>query len=517
MRPFLAICAVAAALLGAGSAEAATLQPIGGFERPIYVTSDPGNPNRLFVVERTGRIELVEDGTVSVFADLASLISCCDGESGLFSIALAPDFDASGRLFVDYSGGEAEPSIHVDELTAFGNAASLASRREVMTIPHPGAPLHFGGQLQFGPEGGLFISTGDGDGTQGNDEPFHNAQSLESPLGKILRINPAPGAGLGYTVPPDNPFVGVPDAFGPIWSLGLRNPFRFSFDRGGSGMLIGDVGQGRREEVDFAATPGLGRGANYGWNCFEGGLPGEKADDANCDGSPSAFTPPLFEYPHGPGCAIVGGYVVHDPTLGALTNRYLYSDACTGELRSFELPSPAGSDRGEGLAVPQLVSFGEDSCGRLYVVSEAGVVSRLIGTVASPCALTAAAAPHSPSTIGIRPIRRKVRRHKRATITAFVSPCMGRKGEAVKLFRGRRHVGTRHLSLACTARFRPRINHKQSFRAEIAEDATYVPAYSRKLHIVIDHSKPKHRKPRHNGKHRGGRGAQRGAKPHRRS
>lgn len=492
MRAFFAICVAAMVLLVPAGAQAASLQPVGGFERPIYVTSDPGNPNRLFVVERTGKIELVENGTISVFADLSSLVSCCEGESGLFSVALAPDFDASGRLFVDYSGKEAEPSIHVAELIAAGNTAPLTSLREVMTIPHPGGPVHLGGQLQFGPEGGLFISTGDGDGVQGNDQPFHNAQNLESPLGKILRINPAASPGLGYTVPPDNPFVGVPNAFGPIWSLGLRNPFRFSFDRGGAGMLIGDVGQSRREEVDFGAAPALGRGANYGWNCFEAGLPGEKADDANCEGPPSAFTPPIFEYNHGPGCGIIGGYVVHDASLGTLAGRYLYGDLCTGELRSFELPSPAASDRSEGLSVPQLDSFGEDSCGRVYAVSEAGVVSRLVGTTASTC--TPVATPHAASTIGIKAMRRKVRRHKRATITAFVSPCKGRKGEAVKLFQGRRHIATRHLNLACTVRFRPRIQHAQTFRAEIAEDATYVAAGSRKLHIAIDHSKPKPKK-----------------------
>jgi glucose/arabinose dehydrogenase len=477
------------ALLGAGSAQAASLQPVGGFERPIYVTSDPGNPNRLFVVERTGKVMLVENGTISVFADLSSLVSCCEGESGLFSIALSPDFDTSGRLFADYSGKEAEPSLHVVELIAAGNAAPLASMREVMTIPHPGQPFHFGGQLQFGPEGALFISTGDGDGVEGNDEPFKNAQNLKSPLGKILRIIPTASPGLGYTVPADNPFASVPGDFGPIWSLGLRNPFRFSFDRGGAGMLIGDVGQNRREEVDLGAAPGLGRGANYGWNCFEAGLPGEKADDENCEGPPSQFTPPIFEYAHGPGCAVIGGYVVHDTTLGTLAGRYLYGDVCTGELRSFEVSSPATSDRSEGLSVPQLDSFGEDSCGRVYAVSEAGVVSRLVGTVPSTC--TTVATPHAASTIGIRAVRRKVRRHKRATITAFVSPCKGRKGEAVKLFQGRRHLATRHLSLACTARFRPRILHAQRYRAEIAEDATYVAASSRTLHIAIDHSKPK--------------------------
>jgi glucose/arabinose dehydrogenase len=492
MRKGLGAFVLFLALLGGGSAHAATLQPIGGFERPVGITSDPGNPNRIFVVERTGRIALVENGTISTFADIHTAVSCCEGETGLFSMALAPDFDTSGRFYVDYSGTEAEPSIHVSEMHASGNTAAATTLREVLTIEHTGN-THFAGDLQFGPEGDLFVSTGDGDGAQGNDEPNKNAQKLESPLGKILRINPAPSGVLPFTVPADNPFVGVPKAYEPIWSLGLRNPFRFSFDRGGAGMLIGDVGQSRREEVDFAAAPGLGRGANYGWNCFEASLPGEKAaGNPACTAPPSAFTPPIFEYSHGPGCAIIGGYVVHDLSLGSLVGRYLYGDLCTGELRSFELANPSGSDRGEGITVPELDSFGEDSCGRIYVASQAGVVSRLVGTVASTC--TPPPAPHAASTIGIKPLRRKVRRHKRATLSVFVSPCNGRKGEPVKLFSGRRHVATRHLSLACTVRFRPRITRKQGFRAEIAEDATYVAAYSRTLHIAIDHSKPKQHK-----------------------
>ena len=368
------------ALLAAGSAasaEAASLEAIGGFESPTYVTSDPGNPNRLFVVERSGRIKLVENGAITVFAELHSVVGCCNGDSGLYSIALAPDFDTSGRFYLAYSGNEPEPRLHVAEMQAIGNTAPISTLRDVLApIEHHGTS-NWGGQLQFGFEGDLFVSTGDGDSEQGNDEPSHNAQKLESPLGKILRIKPEPAAVPPYSVPADNPYATVPGAYPPIWSLGLKDPYRFSFDRGGAGMLIGDVGENRSEEIDLGPAPEEGRALNYGWNCFEGTLPGEKADDPNCLGPATAFTPPIFEYSHGPGCAVIGGYVVHDPTLGAAVGRYLYGDLCTGEIRSFELANPAGTDRSEGLTVPNLVSFGEDSCGRIYTVSGSGVVSRL--------------------------------------------------------------------------------------------------------------------------------------------
>ncbi len=492
MRKALGVLVFVVALLGAGSAQGASLQAIGGFESPTYVTSDPGNPNRLFVVERSGRIKLVENGTISVFAELHSVVGCCNGDSGLYSIALAPDFDTSGRFYLAYSGNEPEPKLHVAEMQAIGNSAPLSTLRDVLApIEHHGTS-NYGGQLQFGPEGDLFVSTGDGDSEQGNDEPNHNAQKLESPLGKILRIKPEPAATPPYSVPADNPFVLTPGAYTPIWSLGLKDPYRFSIDRGGAGMLIGDVGEARREEIDLGPAPGYGRALDYGWNCFEGNLPGERADDPGCGGPATAFTPPIFEYSHGPGCAVIGGYVAHDPTLGTTVGRYLYGDLCTGEIRSFELANPAATDRSEGLTVGGLVSFGEDSCGRIYTVASGGVVSRLVGTVTSAC--VPPAPPHTASTIGIKALRRKVRRHKRATISVFVSPCSGRKGEAVKLFSGRRHVGNAHLGLACTARFRPRITHAQAFRAEIGEDATYVAATSRKLHVAIDHSKPKPRK-----------------------
>jgi glucose/arabinose dehydrogenase len=156
MRRVVGALVLVFVLLGAGSAKAATLQPIGGFERPIGVSSDPGNPNRIFVVERAGRIALVENGTISVFADLHALVSCCEGETGLLSMALAPDFDTTGRFYVDYTGSEPDPMIHVAELRASGNSASITTLRGVLAIEHEGK-YHYGGDLQFGPEGDLFI------------------------------------------------------------------------------------------------------------------------------------------------------------------------------------------------------------------------------------------------------------------------------------------------------------------------------------------------------------------------
>lgn len=474
------------ALLGAAAASAATLEPIGSFTAPIYVTSDPGNGNRLFVVERSGLVEQVENGAVTTFADLQAQVGCggeCGGERGLLSIALAPDFDASGRFFVDYAS-ELDGSIHVAEMRAAGSSAPISSLRPLLTIPHPVPSNHYGGQLQFGPEGNLFVSTGDGGGS---DDQFHNAQSLTSLLGKILRIDPDPGPLLPYTVPAGNPFP-APPPYDTIWSYGLRNPFRFSFDSGGGGIWIGDVGQGAREEVDHVAAPGLGAGADYGWNCFEGTSPGPSPSEPGC-AEPHTFTAPVFDYPHSgapsggaEGCAVIGGYLVRDPGLGELDGRYLYGDLCEGALRSFAPADPYGSDRAAGLSVPNLNSFGEDACGRLYAVSGDGLVSRLVGSQPTPCPKLAPL-PLKRSYAGIRALSRRVKRGGRAVVTVWVSPCLGRRGEKVKLFRGRRSLGAHPLSRACTARFLPRIHRRAGFRAKIEADATFEATVSRQLTI----------------------------------
>lgn len=454
-----------------GSAGAASLDLVAtGFKKPVFVTSDPSDPDRLFVVERDGTIQLIDNGAVKPFADLTEAVSP-DGEGGLLSIALAPDFQASGRLFAFYTGPQEEnPDIHVAELVANDTGAPLSSLRNLLTIPHPEDDNHYGGQLQFGPDGALYISTGDGGGSNDKHE---NAQDPASLLGKILRMTPLTGPSTAT-----------------VWSLGLRNPFRFSFDRLSGDLWISDVGQDKWEEVNFAPAPALGAGANYGWNCREGSEAGPATDPECGLVPPATFVDPWFEYPNPPGCAVIGGYVARGPGLGDLYGRYVYGDLCIGEIRSFSPSAPAATDRGEGISLGpfNLNSFGEDSCGRLYAVSADGPVYRLRGAAPATCGSVQPPPPLSASFVGIRAIRRKVPRNKRTLITAWVSPCKGRSGDPVTLWRGRRKMGTRHLDRVCTARFRPRISRRSAFRATVRADETYVAAISRKLTV-----KPKKR------------------------
>jgi glucose/sorbosone dehydrogenase len=465
----LALCLATTAT----TAQALSLQQIGsGFQQPIYVTSDPGNPERLFVVERAGSIALVQNGEVRPFADISSQVSCCgETERGLLSIAFAPDFDSSGRFYLYYTGKEEPGEIHIAEMTAADDSAPTATLHDLIPpIPHPEDANHYGGQLQIGPEGDLFASTGDGGGK--NDE-HHNAQDPGSLLGKILRVR----AGAAE-----------------VWSLGLRNPFRFSFDRQTGSMWIGDVGQSAREEVDLGAAPGLGQGANYGWNCLEGSLTGPSGPgvpDPQCAENSGDFVPPVFEYPHADpgnggayGCAIIGGYVARGPGLGDLYGRYLYGDLCVGELRSFSL-SPAGSgDRSENLHVESLNSFGEDSCGRLYAVSGGGPVFRLVGPGDNSCSVTPPPPTLNPTYVGIRAVKRRVKRNRRGLIVSWVAPCPpDRRGDPVTLWRGRQQLGTRHLDRVCSARFRPKINRRSNFRVTVKADSGFNAAISRQVTI----------------------------------
>jgi glucose/arabinose dehydrogenase len=454
--------------LATGSAGAASLEPIGsGFESPIFVTSDPSDPDRIFVVERGGAIQLLENGELKPFANLSDPVSTA-GEGGLLSIALSPDFHTSGRLFVYYTGPQAtNPDIHVAELVANGSSAPLSSLRNLLTIPHPNHDNHYGGQLQFGPDGALYVSTGDGGGS---NDAERNAQNPASLLGKILRMTPLSGSSTPT-----------------VWSVGLRNPFRFSFDMLTGDMWIGDVGQDKREEIDFAAAPGLGAGANYGWSCREGTVAGP-AEDPACTAGP--YVEPIFDYSNPPGCAVIGGYVARGPGLGDLYGRYVYGDLCVGEVRSFLPAAPFATDRGEGInvGIGKLNSFGQDSCGRLYVAAGDGPVYRIKGGGAAVCPTSSPTRQLAASFVGIRALRRKVPRNKRALITAWVSPCKDRRGDPVTLWRGRRKMGTRRLDRVCTVRFRPRISRRSGFRATVKANETYVAAISRKLTV-----KPKKR------------------------
>lgn len=464
-------------LTWASGAHAASLVPIGDFDAPIYVTSDPGNADRLLVAEREGRVVLVEGANRSVYADLGALVQCCGGERGLLSIAAAPDFATSGRFYAAYTGtpsaGGALGDIHVDAFRPNpGGGAPL--RERIATIGHSADDNHNGGQLQFGPDGYLYVSTGDGGGA---GDPEENAQDLNSLLGKVLRIEPRPGETPGYAIPSDNPFVGVA-GLDEIWSYGLRNPWRFSFDRLNGDLVIADVGQARREEVDLAVSPGPGvvggRGANYGWNCMEGSMPYSLAP-ASCDGL-SSFTEPVFEYPHADpgtggafGCSITGGYVVRDPAVPELYGRYLYADFCEGELRSVALPSSpgglAGGDRSEGLSVLNPVSFGEDAAARIYVVAQDGPVYRLVGAPPVPID------PPQPAAVASR-LRRplvvlQARRAGRRAVKLVVRvlPCEDRAGRVVYVNRNGREFRQRRLNRRCVARFRVRVRGRTRFRA----------------------------------------------------
>jgi glucose/arabinose dehydrogenase len=381
MRRVLALLIVLLPALSA-TASAATLQPVGTFTNPVYVTSEPQDPDRLLVVQQAGQIMLSDQGVSKTFLDLTSLVST-GGERGLLSVALPSDYATSHHLYVDYTATNG--NLKVDEFTASGDAVDISTRRPLLSIDHTAQANHNGGQLQFGPDGDLYISTGDG-GSAG--DPPQNGQTTTSLLGKILRIDPAPTATAPYSIPPTNPFadgsVGAPE----VWSYGLRNPWRFSFDRMNGALVIGDVGQGIREEVDYSPQPTGGGGLNFGWNCREGTIE-YPSPGSMCRGLPvSTFTEPIFNYTHdGGNCAITGGYVVRDTSLGDLYGRYLYADECVGQIRSLVPRLPAiEDDRSEGLTVSGPSSFGQDSCGRLYVASlGSGEVLRFVGAAPTDC------------------------------------------------------------------------------------------------------------------------------------
>jgi glucose/arabinose dehydrogenase len=349
---------------------------IGTFDSPLYVTAPRGDRRRVFVVEQTGRIRVVVSGRTlaAPFLDLRSRISCC-GERGLLSMAFAPDFASSRRFYVDYT--DTAGNTRVVEYRAgrsHPNRAIVGSARLVLRQDQP-EPNHNGGLVTFGPDGLLYIGLGDGGGGDDQHGRRGNGQNLSTLLGKILRIDPRRRGGRRYTVPRSNPFVRRRGARGEIYSYGLRNPWRFSFDRRTGDLAIGDVGQNRFEEIDFVRR-GRGRGANFGWRPFEGNSvhsPGERAP---------GHVRPVLTYGTGVNgtCAVVGGYLVRDPGLAALRGRYLYSDNCQGTLRSAVLrPGSARARRSLGLRVQGMSSFGEDGVGRVYATSLSGPVFRLAG------------------------------------------------------------------------------------------------------------------------------------------
>jgi hypothetical protein len=392
----LAGALLGSAALGAG-AGAATLDPIdtAGYAQPTFVTSDPRDPDRLFVTEQPGTIDVTTPTGTSLYLDLTDKV-LDGGERGLWSMAFAPDFAQTGLFYVAYSANDG--ALTLDEYREQASpTATESTRRPVLSIPNNFAsPNHNGGQLQFGPDGYLYWSTGE-------DAAPANAQDTGSLLGKILRIDPRGATPGAYTSPGDNPFVGIPGA-DEIWAFGLRNPWRFSFDRLTGTMYIADVGAGSWEEVDVGV-----RGANYGWNICEGHV------GPSCFGP--GFTGPIYDYAsnESPCNAITGGYVVRDPDLGDLYGRYLFSDACVGNLRSIDPAAPfsTGTHRLEGLDAEGPASFGEDACGRLYLAAQGdGRVFRLEGPSGGAC--PGAVGPDTTPPQTTLKLKRKGKRSPRA-------------------------------------------------------------------------------------------------------
>ena len=361
-----------------GNGSAAARRPVrllllGRFDEPTYLAAPRGERRRRFVVEREGRIRVVVGRRVLAepFLDISDLVTT-GGESGLLSMAFAPDYESSRRFYVYYTDSQGFPTIDSflrSERTP--NRALPESRRNIISVPHQRFN-HKGGQIQFGPDGRLYAAFGDGGG---GGDPDRNAQDLGQLLGKMIRISPRPQG--GYSVPADNPFRGRAGARPEIFAYGLRNPYRFSFDRAGGDITVGDVGEAEIEEIDFVPSGGgAGRaprgGYNFGWSIFEGRNPYNA-------GSARGHIPPVIDHSQGEGlCSIIGGYVIRDRSLGrGWYGRYVYGDFCEPAIRLARLRRGTAPTRTTRLSVPNLASFGEDGRGRVYAVSLSGPVYRI--------------------------------------------------------------------------------------------------------------------------------------------
>ncbi len=347
-----------------------------GLDRPIGIGQAGDGSGRLFINEQAGLIRVVRpDGTLlaTPFADLRDRVES-GGERGLLGVAFHPDFARSRRLFVDYTR-KGDGATIVSELTASrdGTRADPASERILLTVGQPYAN-HNGGQIAFGPDGYLYIGLGDG-GSGG--DPHGNGQSLRTLLGKILRIDVdgVHAAGKGYAVPRDNPFAAGGERPGQglaeIWAYGLRNPWRFSFDRQWRDLYIGDVGQGSWEEIDRQPGDSPG-GENYGWNVMEG----RHCYSGSCN--QAGLVKPIAEYSHSDGCSVTGGYVYRGTRQPLLRGVYIFGDYCSGTVFTLQVHDGTITPRPVADTGKNLTSFGEAEDGEIYVVATDGTLSRLV-------------------------------------------------------------------------------------------------------------------------------------------
>jgi glucose/arabinose dehydrogenase len=347
-----------------------------GLIKPLYLTS-PVNDPRLFIVQQGGQILLFEGGAVKTtpFLDVSARIKSTGTEQGLLSVAFHPDFAANGKFYIDYTDTNGDTVVSQFLVSADPSLADPNSEVIILTQDQP-FENHNGGLLKFGPDGFLYIGLGDGGSA---NDPQRNGQNLNSLLGKILRIDV--DGGVPFAIPANNPFANQANARGEIWHFGLRNPWRFSFDRQTGNLYIGDVGQNNFEEIDFMIG-GVG-GLNWGWSAMEGN--GHCVNDANCNAL--GISVPITEYPHRDGCSVTGGYVYRGALIPALQGKYLYSDFCKGFIRALTVEGGALVSEEDLTAkfgirdAGNVASFGEDSSGELYIIDLKGAVFKIVSNL----------------------------------------------------------------------------------------------------------------------------------------
>jgi hypothetical protein len=350
----------------------------------MTVTAVPGDNTRLFVVEQGGRIQIFDLTTKSVsatFLDIGSSgtnLITSGGERGLLGLAFDPHYDQNRQFYVFYTDSSGNPTVARYLRNAVNpDLADQSTGVVLVSVPHPNASNHNGGMLAFGTDQCLYMGIGDGGGS---GDPGNNGQNTNQRLGKILRIDPNTGAACTNNGV-SNPFAGG-GGDPTIWSLGLRNPWRFSFDRQAGDLYIGDVGQNCREEIDVASAPNAGQGVNYGWHLAEGfalfdpsasGCPGNTAPPN---------TPPVLDYLHDNGaCSVTGGYVYRGTAAPSLAGTYFYGDFCAGFVRSFRFVGGQVTQQNEWpLLAPggNITSFGEDAQGELYLMTLQGNLFRIV-------------------------------------------------------------------------------------------------------------------------------------------
>ncbi len=344
---------------GNGDVDLRLVEVAGGFSSPIYVTAPAGDP-RLFVVEQAGRIRIVENGQLlpTPYLDIAARVGS-GGERGLLSMAFHPQYRTNGFFFVYFTGTNGEIRIERITVSANPNVANSTSAKVILTVPHPRGN-HNGGLALFGPDGMLYLGLGDGGG---GGDPDLNGQNQNTLLGALLRIDV--DSGDPYAIPASNPYAARNDAKREIWAIGLRNPWRFAFDREAGNLYIADVGQGALEEVNVVSSARAG--VNYGWNVMEGSAC-FNASSCNRQG----LELPALEYNHaGSACSVTGGFVYRGAAIPEIAGHYFYGDYCAGFVKSFKYQNGAPTaERTWAFGnIGNVTSFGLDAAGEIYITA----------------------------------------------------------------------------------------------------------------------------------------------------